>query len=44
MAKKLVKIAKEFNLGTTTIVEFLTKNGYEIDNKPTSKNFGRDVR
>ncbi len=37
MAQKLVKIAKEFNLGTTTIVEFLTKNGYEIDNKPTSK-------
>jgi len=37
MAKRLVKIAKELNVGTTTIVEFLAENGHEIDNKPTSK-------
>ncbi len=37
MSKRLVKIAKELNVGTTTIVEFLNKNGFEIENKPTSK-------
>ena len=37
MSKRLVKIAKELNVGTTTIVDFLTNNGFEIDNKPTSK-------
>lgn len=37
MAKKLVKIAKELNVGTSTIVDYLRSNGYEIDNKPTSK-------
>ena len=37
MAKRLVKIAKELNVGTGTIVEFLTANGFEIDNKPTAK-------
>lgn len=37
MAKRLVKIAKELNVGTGTIVEFLTENGFEIDNKPTAK-------
>lgn len=37
MAKRLVKIAKELNVGTTTIVEFLTKNGFDIENKPTAK-------
>ncbi|NNE25308.1 MAG: GTP-binding protein, partial [Saprospiraceae bacterium] len=37
MSKRLVKIAKELNVGTTTIVEFLQSNGFEIDNKPTSK-------
>jgi translation initiation factor IF-2 len=37
MAQRLVKIAKELNVGTTTIVEFLNNNGFEIDNKPTSK-------
>ncbi|HRF37679.1 MAG TPA: hypothetical protein PK198_02730, partial [Saprospiraceae bacterium] len=36
MEKRLVKIAKELNVGTTTIVEFLHKNGYEIENKPTA--------
>ena len=37
MAQRLVKVAKELNVGTTTIVEFLTKVGHEIDNKPTAK-------
>ena len=37
MAKRLVQVAKELNVGTATIVEFLTGNGFEIDNKPTAK-------
>ena len=37
MSKRLVKIAKELNVGTSTIVEFLSNNGFEIENKPTSK-------
>ncbi len=37
MAKRLVKIAKELNVGTTTIVDHLTKNGFEVENKPTAK-------
>ena len=37
MAKRLVKIAKELNVGTTTIVEHLVKSGFEIENKPTAK-------
>ncbi len=36
MEKRLVKIAKELNVGTQTIVEFLHKNGYDIENKPTA--------
>ncbi len=36
MEKRLVKIAKELNVSITTIVEFLHKNGYEIENKPTA--------
>ncbi len=37
MTKRLVKIAKELNVGTTTIVEYLNDNGYDIENKPTAK-------
>jgi len=37
MAQRLVKVAKELNVGTTTIVEFLAKVGHKIDNKPTAK-------
>jgi len=37
MAIRLVKIAKELNVGTSTIVDFLVGKGYSIDNKPTSK-------
>jgi translation initiation factor IF-2 len=37
MAKRLVKVANELNVGTTTIVDFLNHNGFDIENKPTSK-------
>ena len=37
MAKRLVIIAKQLNVGTTTIVEHLNNSGFEIDNKPTAK-------
>ncbi len=37
MAKRLIKIAKELNVGTSTIVEHLNNSGFEIDNKPTAK-------
>ena len=37
MAQRLVKIAKELNVGTSTIVEFLSSKGFAIDNRPTSK-------
>ena len=37
MAIRLIKIAKELNVGTATIVEFLTESGFEIENKPTFK-------
>ncbi len=37
MSKRLVKIAKELNVGTSTIVEFLIEHDFEIENKPTSK-------
>ncbi len=37
MAKRLLKVAKELNVGTTTIVEHLNKSGFEIDNKPNAK-------
>ncbi len=37
MARRLVKIAKELNVGTTTIVDHLLSSGFEIENKPTAK-------
>ena len=37
MSRRLVKIAKELNVGTSTIVEFLTEAGFEVKNKPTAK-------
>jgi translation initiation factor IF-2 len=37
MDKRLVKVAKELNVGTATIVEHLTSRGFEVDNKPTAK-------
>jgi translation initiation factor IF-2 len=35
--EKLIKVAKELNVGTSTIVEHLSKKGFEIENKPTAK-------
>ncbi len=37
MAKRLVKVAKELNVGTSTIVEHLLNSGFEIENRPTVK-------
>lgn len=37
MEKRLVKVAKEFNVGTSTVVEHLQKVGFEVENKPTAK-------
>ena len=34
---RLSKIAKEFNIGTNTIVEFLSKKGFSVENNPNSK-------
>ena len=34
---RLHKIAKELNIGTATITEFLGKKGFVIENKPTAK-------
>ena len=36
MAERLVKIAKELNVGVSTIVDFLASKGHVIENKPTS--------
>lgn len=35
--KRLSKIAKEFNLGIQTIVEFLEKHGVEVNSNPNAK-------
>ncbi len=37
MARRLVKIAKELNVGTKTIVEHLHDSGFEIKDRPTAK-------
>jgi translation initiation factor IF-2 len=37
MEKRLVKIAQELNVGTSTIVEFLNSKGFQVENKPTTK-------
>ncbi|MBC7885207.1 MAG: translation initiation factor IF-2 [Saprospiraceae bacterium] len=37
MAERLVKIAKELNVGLSTIVDFLASKGFIIENKPTSQ-------
>lgn len=34
--KKLFRVASEFNVGTSSIVDVLAKNGFKIDNKPNS--------
>lgn len=35
--KRLFKVASEFNVSTSSIVESLSDEGFEIDNKPNSK-------
>jgi translation initiation factor IF-2 len=37
MAGIIVKIAKEFNVGVATVVDFLLSKGYNIENKPNAK-------
>ncbi len=37
MSKRLVKVAKEVNVGVSTIVEHLIKNGFKLENRPTAK-------
>ena len=34
---RLSKLAREFNVGITTIVEFLNKKGIEMDSNPNNK-------
>ena len=34
---RLSKLAREFNVGIHTIVEFLHKKGFEIDSNPNTK-------
>ncbi|CAA9288364.1 MAG: Translation initiation factor 2 [uncultured Adhaeribacter sp.] len=34
---RLKQVATTLNIGTATIVDFLTKKGFDIENKPTSK-------
>jgi len=36
-AKRLNKVAKEFNVSISTIVDFLATKGFEIDSKPNTK-------
>jgi translation initiation factor IF-2 len=36
-AKRLNKVAKEYNISIATIVEFLGSKGFEIDSKPNTK-------
>lgn len=36
-ATRLSKAAREFNVGISTIVEFLHKKGFDIDSNPNSK-------
>ena len=37
MSQRLVKVAKELNVGTDSIVEFLSKKGFVVEAKPTSQ-------
>jgi translation initiation factor IF-2 len=34
---RLSKVAREFNVGISTIVDFLNKKGYEVDSNPNAK-------
>ena len=35
--KRLAVVAKELGVGSSTIIDHLTKNGFDVDNKPTTK-------
>jgi len=35
--QRLNQVARKLNVGSSTIIEFLTKKGYEVDNNPNSK-------
>ncbi|HMO38057.1 MAG TPA: translation initiation factor IF-2 [Saprospiraceae bacterium] len=37
MTLRLVKIAKELNVGTSTIVEYLNTHGFDLEDKPSAK-------
>lgn len=37
VGKRLNIVAREFNVGITTIVEFLHKKGFQVDNNPNTK-------
>ncbi|MCL2327583.1 MAG: leucine-rich repeat domain-containing protein [Bacteroidetes bacterium] len=37
MSVRLIKVSREFNIGVSTIVEFLGKKGYKIDSDPNTK-------
>ncbi|MDR0941608.1 MAG: translation initiation factor IF-2 [Bacteroidales bacterium] len=37
MAVRLIKVSREFNIGVSTIVEFLDKKGHKIDSDPNTK-------
>ncbi len=37
VAKRLIKVAKELNVGIVTIVEFLNKKGFELEANPNAK-------
>jgi translation initiation factor IF-2 len=37
MAENLLKTAKEFNVGISTVVDFLVSKGYSIESKPNAK-------
>ena len=37
MSKRLIKVANELNVATSTIVEHLSKKGFAVENKPTAK-------
>jgi len=42
--KRLNQAAKDLNVGTSTIVDFLAEKGIDIDNKPTTKLTAEQVR
>ncbi|MFT6746997.1 MAG: translation initiation factor IF-2, partial [Glaciecola sp.] len=36
-AQRLSKVARDFNLGLSTIVDFLSEKGFEVESKPNTK-------